>query len=74
MAMGETRRKFDRDFREGAVRLVGGRGSRSAGGPGSEVQRGTLNRWVNADKQRAAGNRALDEDERAELAHAAGER
>jgi transposase len=70
MAMGETRRKFDRDFREGAVRLV-----RETGKPVAQVARdlgvneGTLGNWVNADKRhRGEGNGALDEDERAELA------
>ena len=68
--MGETRRKFDRDFREGAVRLV-----RETGKPVAQVARdlgineGTLGNWVNADKRhRGEGNGALDEDERAELA------
>jgi len=68
--MGETRRKFDRDFREGAVRLV-----RETGKPIAQVARdlgineGTLGNWVNADKRRrGAGNGVLDEDERAELA------
>ena len=68
--MAETRRKFDHDFREGAVRLV-----RASGKQIAEVARdlginpGTLGNWVNADKRRSGdGSGALDEDERAELA------
>src|SRR5207342_1633197 len=70
MAMAETRRKFDRDFREGAVRLV-----RETGKPIAQVARdlgineGTLGNWVNADKRRRGeADGALSEDERAELA------
>src|SRR5262249_50804031 len=69
-AMGETRRKFDRDFREGAVRLV-----RETGKPIAQVARdlgineGTLGNWVNADKRRRGeGDGALSETERQELA------
>ena len=68
--MAETRRKFGRDFKEGAVRLV-----RETGKPIAEVARdlgikeGTLGNWVNADRRRRGdGNGALGEDERAELA------
>src|SRR5262249_57834264 len=68
--MAETRRKFDHDFREGAVRLV-----RETGKPIAQVARdlginpGTLGNWVNADKRRRGdGTGALDEDERAGLA------
>ena len=68
--MAETRRKFDADFREGAVRLV-----RETGKPIAQVARdlgineGTLGNWVNADKRRRGeGNGALSEEERAELA------
>ena len=68
--MGETRRKFDQDFREGAVRLV-----RETGKPIAQVARdlgihdGTLANWVNADRRRRGeGDGALGEDERAELA------
>jgi len=67
--MGETRRKFDADFKEGAVRLV-----RETGKPVAEVARdlgvneGTLGNWVNADRRRRGnGDGALGEDERAEL-------
>jgi transposase len=70
MAMAETRRKFDQDFQEGAVRLV-----RETGKPIAQVARdlginsGTLGNWVNADKRRRGeGNGGLGEDERAELA------
>ena len=66
---GETRRKFDRDFREGAVRLV-----RETGRPIAQVARdlgvneGTLGNWVNADRRRRqGGDGQLSEDERAEL-------
>src|SRR5215475_8206803 len=67
--MAETRRKFDADFREGAVRLV-----RETGKPIAQVARdlgvneGTLGNWVNADKRRRGeADGALSEDERAEL-------
>jgi transposase len=66
----ETRRKFDSDFKEGAVRLV-----RETGKPIARVARelgikeGTLGNWVNADRRRRqGGDGQLGEDERAELA------
>ncbi len=68
--MGETRRKFDQDFREGAVRLV-----RETGKPIAQVARdlgineGTLGNWVNTDRRhRGERGGVLDENERAELA------
>ena len=68
--MVETRRKFDQDFKEGAVRLV-----RETGRPVAQVARelgineGTLGNWVNADRRRRGeADGALSEDERAELA------
>jgi transposase len=67
----ETRRRFDRDFREGAVRLV-----RETGKPIAQVARelgihdGTLGNWVNADRRRrqGGGGAEISEDERVELA------
>jgi transposase len=53
--MAELRRKLDRDFREGAVRMV-----RETGKPVAQVARdlginkGTLGNWLNADKRRRA--------------------
>ena len=68
--MAESRRKFDHDFREGAVRIV-----RETGKPIAQVARelgvneGALGNWVNTDRRRRGeGNGALGEDERAELA------
>ncbi len=68
--MGETRRKFDADFKEGAVRLV-----RETGKPIAQVARelgvneGTLGNWVAADRRRRdGGGGQLTEEERAELA------
>ena len=68
--MAETRRMFDADFKEGAVRLV-----RETGRPIAQVAKdlgineSTLGNWVNEDKRRRgeAGG-ALSEGERAELA------
>ena len=62
--MVETRRKFDRDFREGAVRIV-----RETGKPIAQVARdlgvneGTLANWIARDRQDRAGDGALTEDE-----------
>jgi transposase len=66
----ETRRKFDQDFREGAVLLVRETGKPIAQvGRGLGINEGTLGNWVNADKRRhGEGDGALSEDERAELA------
>jgi transposase len=64
--MAETRRKFDQDFKEGAVRLV-----RETGNPAAQVAQdlgineGTLGNWVNADRRRRGdGTGALDEGTR----------
>jgi transposase len=67
--MAEARRKFDREFREGAVRIV-----RETGKPIAQVARelgvnaGTLANWVARDRRASDGEGRLSEDERAELA------
>jgi transposase len=66
--MAETRRKFDRDFKQGAVRLV-----RETGKPIAQIAKdlginaGTLSNWVVKDRA-AQGDNGLREDEREELA------
>ena len=67
--MVETRRKFDRDFREGAIRIV-----RETGKPIAQVARdlgineGTLGNWITRDRQaQSNGDGSLTEDERVEL-------
>jgi transposase len=67
--VAETRRKFDVDFRQGAVRIV-----RETGKPVVEVARdlgineSTLSNWCSKDRRsRGDGAGALSEDERAEL-------
>ena len=67
--MTETRRKFDQDFKEGAVRLV-----RETGKPIAQIAKdlgineGTLGNWVAKDRQVRGGDGRLSEDERTELA------
>jgi transposase len=65
----EARRKFDQEFREGAVRIV-----RETGKPIAQVARelgindGTLGNWVARDRRaREGGDGALSESDRAEL-------
>jgi transposase len=67
--VAESRRKFDRDFRQGAVRIV-----RETGKPIAQVARelgineGTLGNWCAQDRRRRDGaGGALTEDERTEL-------
>ena len=68
--MPEVRRRFDPDFRAGAVRIV-----KESGKPIAQVARdlgineGTVGNWVNQDRQARgdADRGALSEDERAEL-------
>ena len=64
--MSRPRRKFDREFRDGAVRIV-----EETGRPAARVARefgvceGTLGNWVRQDRAERAGG--LTADERAEL-------
>jgi transposase len=65
---GRRARKFDREFREGAVRIV-----RETGKPIAVVARelginkGTSGNWVIRDRRARAGDGALTESERDEL-------
>jgi len=66
--MPETRRKFDREFREGAVRLV-----RETGKPIAQVahdlgvNEGTLGNWCVKDRAEREGSDGLSVDDAAEL-------
>jgi transposase len=75
--VGNTRRRFDPEFRAGAVRIVA-----ETGKPVAQVARDlgisayTLHNWVHADRQHdgQAPSGPLSEDEREELARLRAER
>jgi transposase len=66
--MPEVRRKYDPEFREGAVRIV-----RETGKPIAQVaadlgiHAGTLGNWVKKDKAERGETEGLSTDERARL-------
>lgn len=66
--MSEKRKKYDREFREGAVRIV-----RETGKSIAQVARdlgfheGTLGNWVNQDREAREGRGELTRDDLAEL-------
>ena len=66
--MSEKRKKYDREFRDGAVRIV-----RETGKPIATVARdlgmnpGTLGNWVAQDQEQREGRGELSKDDLAEL-------
>src|SRR5258706_13981799 len=70
MAMAETRRRFEPEFREGAVRIVRETGkSIAAVARDLGIKEGTLANWVAMDRhRREADNGGVNQDERAGVA------
>jgi transposase len=75
MAMATARRKFDHDFRVGAIRIV-----RESKRPVAQIARelgvneGTLGNWVTMDREaRGSADGRLSESERDELRRLRGE-
>jgi transposase len=72
--MPEKRTKYDREFREGAVRIV-----EETGKPIAQVARdlgvveGTLGNWVKRARDEAEGAKGLSKDDREELKRLRGE-
>ena len=72
--MSEKRKKYDREFREGAVRIV-----EETNKPIAQVARdlgvneGTLGNWVNRARESAEGTKGLSKDDREELKRLRGE-
>ncbi|RUP26245.1 MULTISPECIES: transposase [Mycolicibacterium] len=72
--MSEKRKKYDREFREGAVRIVN-----ETGKPIAQVARdlgvneGTLGNWVNRDREAREGRGELTRDDLEELKRLRGE-
>lgn len=72
--MSEKRKKYDREFREGAVRIV-----RETSKPIAQVARdlgvheGTLGNWVARDREAREGRGELSKDDYAELKRLRGE-
>jgi transposase len=66
--MPEKRKKYDREFREGAVRIVE-ETSKSIAAVARElgVNEGTLGNWVNLARAESEGVRGLSKDDREEL-------
>jgi transposase len=67
--MPEKRRRFDREFREGAVRIV--RETNKSVAPVAAdlgINPGALGNWVKQDKVERGETEGLSGDERAELA------